>query len=1054
MLSPDSRVSRPEDPLSTNPSPAVASIFTVTSRSLFFLRKFVKIWNLHTFLFLSSLARSSPCLALDFVIFSFFRVVCTKKTYSRLALPQETIPGNKSVMPNSFISHQRMLGFILTVGIAICLQPLPALAQKSFIPVGSGGFLSVYPTYPPYIPPAGPPYNLVPVTATPLPAGVQITGAPNGAILTSKWWTSLLYKVDGNLHPNPMNIITPTPLNIESVSDGVGCRQPYFIWPVPLPPLYQGPALKPDYSGAQIGSFNEVVVTVGITGEFGVDNINYGLSGSNPDTAAVEYGSWHVTYDTFCQKTEPGTNSKPRLRTTIARGSPYMWVEYLDGFPAPGQYPTKSPTNYPMVQVQYTNTQAPSPILYLPNKNFTTTSTTTTWNAADGGIGTTGTMSNAIAFTVNGRNYAAFGPPGTSWTWLYDPNQHGVTKLLLVGKPFTDKTNAIVVAALPQNLNLGTMAQAGTLQKLIRTFGQYALVRPGNTGIPSVANFRAGTYKLGTLFQPAYDPKSNANNVTGTFSYNLVNVGTGTPAATQKTLFALFPHQQADANLQKVTGTDAPPFGNVYGAKLQYTSTRGYATNQEESRTFANPAFYDGRYNGQMILAEGTGFVLQYSLPLVAPPVLPNAKFTGNTNTLLSCLGWDFQNAWANGTKSGNDSYGWAKLVSAVANNYQLAQQMNLPPSQKGGVNDLGPYLQKSLVGWLDARSGRTTQPTATGFAYDPNWNVMLPYPPGYQATPPAVDDGFFVVRLLNDMHFHYGYFIRAAAVYGQYNKPFVTKYGAMVEHLIRNLAAGYDDIPNSVIDPAKYPQDNAIYPPYRFFDAYIGSSSAAGAQQYDNGENQESWSEAINAWYGMLLWAQLTGKTDMAARAAYMYVSEADCSRRYVFNEGAVTKNSFYLGSDMFCNIYDTSNSLGNFFQAPNTPPTYSQPNFSREGNHAIEWLPFGGGALYLALNRNGYQKLNYDALVNQHPALFEGGGGSNFVIYNDLIYMYQAIFDGKGAQNIVSTTIGSDPLANNFVPVPGWLDNGDSLAFLYQWVYTLPNLEQSTGLILQGGQ
>jgi hypothetical protein len=88
--------------------------------------------------------------------------------------------------------------------------------------------------------------------------------------------------------------------------------------------------------------------------------------------------------------------------------------------------------------------------------------------------------------------------------------------------------------------------------------------------------------------------------------------------------------------------------------------------------------------------------------------------------TSVSCLGWDFQNAWANGTKSGNDSCGWAKLVSAVANNYQLAQQMNLPPSQKRGVNDLGPYLQKSL------------------------------------------------------------------------------------EHLIRNLAAGYDDISNSVIDPAK----------------------------------------------------------------------------------------------------------------------------------------------------------------------------------------------------------------------------------------------------------
>jgi hypothetical protein len=48
----------------------------------------------------------------------------------------------------------------------------------------------------------------------------------------------------------------------------------------------------------------------------------------------------------------------------------------------------------------------------------------------------------------------------------------------------------------------------------------------------------------------------------------------------------------------------------------------------------------------------------------------------------------------------------------------------------------------------------------------------------------------------------------------------------------------------------------------------------------------------------------------------------------------------------------------------------------------------------------------------------------------------MFQAIFDRKSAPDIVSTTKGRDPLANNLV-VPGWLDNGDRLAFLYQWVY-----------------
>jgi hypothetical protein len=860
-------------------------------------------------------------------------------------------------------------------------------------------------------------------------------GSPNGAVPTSKWWTSLIYKISGNLSQTPMNIINPTPLNVWSINDGVGCRQPYFDWPNPLPPLSQGPALLPDYTVEDLG-FQEAVATVGITnGSFGVDRIGGGqgygpAAGQNPNTAVVEYGTWHVTYDTLYQNTPVGGSSSnaPRLRTTIARGNPFMWVEYPDGIP------TATPTNYPMLQVQYSNPNASSPVLYLPNVNFTTTSTQTSW-AGNQQTGTQGAASsNAIAFTVNGRNYAAFGPTGSYWTWIYDGNFGGITKLLLSGVTTSSTTNFIVVAALPQNLNLATMAQNQTLAALVSTFQNCAPYRPGNTGTPSVANFRKGTYLLGTVFKPRYNQKAQSQNVTGTFTFNLVNVGTGTPAPNQQTLFAFFPHQQA--NLQQVMGTDTPPFGSVYNACYQYTNTRGFATNQQESRNFNNPAFYNGAYNGQMRLARGTGFVLQYTLSQVLAPVLPQSDFKGQARTLMSCLVWDYQNAWANGTKSGNDSYGWGKLLSAVANNYMIAQFLKF--DRHGGIKDLGKYLENGLVSWFNAQTGQQTQPAATGFAYDANWNVMLPFPPGVCSPPSNVGDGFYVARLLNDMHFHYGYFIRAAAVYAKYNPSFVTQYGTMVEHLIRNLAADYTDRPNSATD-------NAIYPPYRFFDPYLGSSSAAGGQQYSSGTNQESWSEAINAWYAMILWAQQTNNAGMLARAAYMYASETDCSRRYVFNEDAVTSGNFYLQSNMFCNIYDTSNSLANFFSAPGTPPLYPTPNFSREGNHAIEWLPFGGGALYLTLNQNKYQSMNYQALVNQAPAAFEGGGGANFKVYNDLIYMYQAIFNPTQAQARVKAVITADPLKNNVAPPSGWLDNGDSFAFLYHWVNTLPQVIQA---------
>ena len=892
----------------------------------------------------------------------------------------------------------------------------------------------------------GYPGSIQPFSTEPQPPGWgdNIIGSPNGAFVTSKWWTSLIYKIDGEGNPTPMNIITPSPLNVWSIPDGVGCRQPYFDWPDPLPPLYEGPALLPDYTVEGLG-FNEVVATVGITNNgFGVDRIGgaqgYGPVGKYPNTALVEYSTWHVTYDTLFQNNAAGQGSTtaPRLRATAARGSPYMWVEYPDGFPQ------ANPTNYPMLQVQYSNPQAAAPVLYLPNNNFTSTSTQSDW-AGIGGTGTqaAGANANAIAFTVNGRNYAAFGPPGTYWTWIYGGSAaQSITKLLLTGADNTSTTTFIVVAALPQNINMATMAQDGTLADLVSLFKTHAFQRPGNTGDPSVANFESGTYKLGTMFEPDYE---GSDTVTGTFTYNMIDVGTGAPAVSNETLFALYPHQQA--NLDQVLDTDAnntQPYGSVYDASYQYTNSRGYATNAVESRLFDDPNFYEGDYNGQMRLVEGTGFVLEYTMPPTLRPVLPLVDFTtggGDTSTLQSSLKWDWEIAWGTGTVSGNDSYGWAKLLSSVANNYMIAEELNY--NGPGGLDDLQGYLYDGLVRWLDIAGAGQQNPNntqdvlPTGFGYYANWNIMMPYPPGVNTnTNPLTEaDGFFLARALNDMHFHLGYFIRAAFVYGKYNPSFVTEYGTMVEHLIRSLAGDYNDQANSATD-------TAVYPPYRFFDAYIGSSSAGGGQQYSSGENQESWSEAINAWYGMLLWAELTNNSSMSDRAAYMYASETDCSRRYVFNEDAVTSGNFYLDSKMFCNTFDTSNSLANFFQAPGTPANYSTPNFSREGNHALEFLPFGGGSLYLTLNQNGYQKMNYDALVNQPPAKFEGGtqGQADFKIYNDLIYMYQASFDPAGAQQQVNAVITDDPSKNNVRPPPGWLDNGNSLAFLYHWVYSLP--------------
>ena len=127
------------------------------------------------------------------------------------------------------------------------------------------------------------------------------------------------------------------------------------------------------------------------------------------------------------------------------------------------------------------------------------------------------------------------------------------------------------------------------------------------------------------------------NYVTGAFTYNLVEVGTGNLAPDNTTLFALLPHQQA--HLQKVAAPDDCPsklFGSVYAQSYQYTGSRWFAANEKE---FGNSAFYQGKHNGQMRLAEGKSFVLQYELQPCDGHGLAQGQFYGEPCAASGLLG-------------------------------------------------------------------------------------------------------------------------------------------------------------------------------------------------------------------------------------------------------------------------------------------------------------------------------------------------------------------------------------------------------------------------------
>ncbi|CAK9683320.1 unnamed protein product [Candida parapsilosis] len=123
-------------------------------------------------------------------------------------------------------------------------------------------------------------------------------------------------------------------------------------------------------------------------------------------------------------------------------------------------------------------------------------------------------------------------------------------------------------------------------------------------------------------------------------------------------------------------------------------------------------------------------------------------------------------------------------------------------------------------------------------------------------------DDGAdFGSAFYNDHHFHYGYFVHAAAVVGHIDK----KLGG-------TWAEDNKDWVNSLVrDVANPSRSDSYFPVSRSFSWYDGHSWAAGLYESNDGRNQESSSEDIHFAYGMKLWGNVIEDYAMEARGGLM---------------------------------------------------------------------------------------------------------------------------------------------------------------------------------------
>jgi endoglucanase Acf2 len=198
--------------------------------------------------------------------------------------------------------------------------------------------------------------------------------------------------------------------------------------------------------------------------------------------------------------------------------------------------------------------------------------------------------------------------------------------------------------------------------------------------------------------------------------------------------------------------------------------------------------------------------------------------------------------------RMGQGTYWTGKTMAAIAHVMAIAAEAG----EADSAQTLDTLLRRRFAQWFGGTGPR--------FVFDRANGTVLGYP-----------EEFGSVAAMNDHHFHYGYWIMAAAQLALRDPSWAAPAaaGGMVGKLIADIAT-----------PER---GRADFPFLRNFDAYAGHSWAGGDGIYfGHGNNQESSSEAVNAWAALVLWGELSNERALRDLGIYLYLHETAAVLQY----------------------------------------------------------------------------------------------------------------------------------------------------------------------------
>lgn len=389
----------------------------------------------------------------------------------------------------------------------------------------------------------------------------------------------------------------------------------------------------------------------------------------------------------------------------------------------------------------------------------------------------------------------------------------------------------------------------------------------------------------------------------------------------------------------------------------QYKNMSGYTYLDNTARTI----------RGTMKYLQGS----DYTTTLSYSGILPNMmELDAIDQEVLQGYVDDFMSEYGpTDTELTKESYG--------ANTYDTGKKLNRAVQVMEAAEACGDTesaqkildaLERELADWFTY----TGEDDEKYFYYDEGVGSLFGFPQAY-----------YTVDGMTDHHFHYGYFINAAAQIALRDKSFVPKYGNIINELIGDIAT------------AERTSADSKYPYLRYFSTWEGHSWASGHANFADGNNQESSSEALNTWAGLILYGQATQNDKLTELGIYLYQTEISSVNCYWFD----------IDEDVLDSAYKQT-SPGN-----SSLPKYSQASMVWGGKYTyaawwtaeplqiqgINILPMTASSFYYAADTDFILKNWETAQINEANYT---GEDKDVNRWNEIWSSYLAIADPEKAE------------------------------------------------------